>query len=299
MKNIKIFGIVIGVLSIIFIIFLLLSYFICRHKLVFDPNNKDFEKIVIYGDVRSSYITHNKIAKMIDKENPEMVLFTGDVASNSHNPLHFLHQTIIDYKVWDDAEYYPTRGNHEDDLFYYDMFFDLPNGKTYYSFDRSGLHFIVLDVIDVFSPVEETQLQWLKNDLEANKDKPIVVSLHLPLFTSGKYEPYDAPYLTELFEKYNVLFVFCAHVHSYERSLYKGTQYVVTAGGGAPLYPVTRHNPYKEVREQKHHYCVLTRNNDEYTLKVIDVDGNIIDTVTTSIKEKQKGISANNTLDNK
>lgn len=297
-KSRKIKGILGFIISYVTIILPIL-YYIFRHRLKYDPKNKNFDKIIIYGDTRSSYKIHNKIAKMIDKENPEMVLFTGDVASNSHNPLHFLHQTIIDYKVWDNAEYYPTRGNHEDDLFYYDMFFDLPNGKTYYSFDRSGLHFIVLDVIDTYAPVDKTQLEWLKNDLEINKDKPIVISLHLPLFTSGKYEPYDAPYLIELFDKYNVLFVFCAHVHSYERSLYKGTQYVVTAGGGAPLYPVTRHNPYKVIREQKHHYCVLTRNNDEYTLKVIDIDGNIIDTVTTSVREKLKRISANNTVNNK
>ena len=283
-----------GFLTVLLIIIILVLFFICHHKLNFEPENKDFEKIIIYGDIRSSYITHNKIATLIDKENPQMVLFTGDVASNSHNFLHFLYQTVIEYKVWNDAEYYPTRGNHEDDILYYDMFFDLPNAKTYYSFDRSGMHFIVLDVIDIFSPVDEEQLEWLKNDLENNKDKPISVSLHLPLFTSGKYEPYYAPYLIELFEKYNVLFVFCAHVHSYERSLYKGTQYIVTAGGGAPLYPPTRHNPYKVVREQKHHYCIMTKNGNEYILTVKDIDGNIIDTVTTSISEKMKGISANN-----
>ena len=286
---------IIGILAILFILVATILYFICRHSLDFNPENKDFDKIIIYGDIRSSYVTHNKIAGLIDKEEPQMVLFTGDVASNSHNFLHFLYQTVIEHKVWKDAEYYPTRGNHEDDIFYYDMFFDLPNDKTYYSFDRSGMHFIVLDVIDIFSPVDEIQLQWLKDDLEKNKHKPISVSLHLPLFTSGKYEPYEAPYLIELFEKYNVLFVFCAHVHSYERSLYKGTQYVVTAGGGAPLYPVTRHNPHKVVREQKHHYCILTRNGNEYTLTVKDIDGNIIDTVTTSTEEKAKGISANNT----
>ena len=88
------------------------------------------------------------------------------------------------------------------------------------------------------------------------------------------------------------MFVFSAHVHSYERSLYKGTNYIVTAGGGAPLYPVTRDNPYRQIRKNVHHYTMLTKDNDTYMLKAVDIDGNIIDTVSTSlesiVKNKEK-----------
>ena len=147
-----------------------------------------------------------------------------------------------------------------------------------------GMHFIVLECWDVFNPLDEKQLAWLKEDLAKNDGKPISVAMHVPLFTSGKYEPYDAPYLLELFDKYNVLFVFSAHVHSYERSLYKGTNYVVTAGGGAPLYPVTRDNPYKIFRQNIHHYTVLEKKDDVYTLRAIDINGNEIDNVSTSLK---------------
>lgn len=263
---------------------LLITYLAVRHRLKFDPENKDFNKIAVYGDVRSSYKVHNQIINMIRKEKPDMILFTGDIASNSHNFLHFLIYSIIENKVWKDCEYYPTRGNHESDLNHYKAFLDLPNGSTYYSFDRMGMHFVVLDCWNVFAPIDDEELEWFKNDLEKNKDKPITVSLHLPFFTSGKYEPYHEPRLMELFDRYNVLFVFSAHVHSYERSLYKGTNFVVTAGGGAPLYPETRENPEKVIRVNNHHYCILTKNNDEYTLKVIDINGNQIDEVTTSKK---------------
>lgn len=270
-------------LLVIFISLSIFLYFFTRHHLDFQPANKNMEKIVIYGDVRSGYRTHIKIADMVYKEKPDMVIFTGDIPSNSRNYIHYLQHTIFEKKLWDSAEYYPVRGNHESTYWLYDAFFELPNGKTYYSFDRMDMHFIVLECWNVFAPLEETQLEWLKKDLEANKNKPISVAMHVPLFTSGKYEPYNAPYLIELFDKYNVMFVFSAHVHSYERSLYKGTNYIVTAGGGAPLYPVTRDNPYKVVRENIHHYTVLTKNNDTYTLKAIDINGNLIDTVSSSL----------------
>ena len=154
-----------------------------------------------------------------------------------------------------------------------------------------GMHFIVLDCWNVYKPLEKTQLEWLKKDLEANKGRPISVAMHVPLFTSGKYEPYNEPDLLELFDKYNVMFVFSAHVHSYERSLYKGTNYIVTAGGGAPLYPVTRDNPYMQVRKNVHHYTVLTKDNNTYTLKAVDINGNVIDTVSSSLEDviKNKG----------
>ena len=271
----------------VFFIFVFASVFLVfytRHHLDFDPADKDIEKAVIYGDVRSGYVTHMQIANMIESEKPNMVLFTGDIASNSRNYIHYLQFALFEKKLWDNAEYFPVRGNHESTYWLYDLFFELPNNSSYYSFDRMGMHFIVLDCWDVFNPLDEKQLAWLKEDLAKNDGKPISIAMHVPLFTSGKYEPYDAPYLLELFDKYNVLFVFSAHVHSYERSLYKGTNYIVTAGGGAPLYPETRENPYKIFRKNTHHYTVLTREDDVYTLKAIDINGKVIDTVTTSLK---------------
>lgn len=266
---------------------ILIVYFLVRHRLKFDPNDKDINKIIIYGDVRSSYKMHNHIANMIKKEKADMVLFTGDIASNSHNFLHYLIFSIIENKIWKNCEYYPVRGNHEAEIHHYKIFLNLPGGKTYYSFDRMGMHFIVLDVID--ESIHSELISWLKDDLEKNKEKNISIGLHYPLFTSGKYHPYNAPYLLELFEKYNVLFVFSAHVHSYERSLYKGTNYIVTAGGGAPLYPETIENKYKICRVNDHHYCIMTRNNNEYTIKVIDKNGNQIDEVSSSKNKVKTG----------
>ena len=279
---------IIIILLIIFILLSIFLYFFTRHHLDFQPENKDIDKIIIYGDVRSGYLTHIRIADMIYQEKPDMVIFTGDIASNSRNYIHYMQHTIFEKKLWDNAEYYPVRGNHESTYWLYDAFFDLPNDMSYYSFDRMGMHFIVLDVID--ESLHTELITWLKDDLEKNKNKNISVGLHYPLFTSGKYEPFNEPDLLELFDKYNVMFVFSAHVHSYERSIYKKTNYIVTAGGGAPLYPASIENKYKVCRVNDHHYCVMTRNDkDEYTIKVIDKDGSKIDEVTSSKAEITAG----------
>lgn len=269
--------VIILALSIVSIVVLYVSV---RHKLDFEPENKPADKIVIYGDTRSQHLVHNKVVTMIRKENPDMVLFTGDMVSNGRNIIHWLIYSTIENGLWSNAEYYPTRGNHEKSLLYYKTFLDLPNGNTYYSFDRDDIHFIVLDVIDAYSPIDPTQLEWLKKDLNDNKGKPKIVSMHLPMYTSGKYLPYNAPELHELFKNNGVLFVFSAHNHSYERSLVDGVNYIVTAGGGAPLYPATHSNPHKVIRIKDYNYTVLTRDNDTFNLIAKGFDGKEIDNVT-------------------
>jgi len=46
--------------------------------------------------------------------------------------------------------------------------------------------------------------------------------------------------LTPLFERYGVDIVFNGHHHNYQRSLVHGVTYIVTGGGGAPIYRIRR-----------------------------------------------------------
>ena len=93
----------ISALVILFIIASIFLVFYTRHHLEFNAANKDMDKIVIYGDVRSGYLTHKKIADMIYNEKPDMVLFTGDIASNSRNYIHYLQFALFEKKLWDNA----------------------------------------------------------------------------------------------------------------------------------------------------------------------------------------------------
>lgn len=55
-------------------------------------------------------------------------------------------------------------------------------GPTYESFDRNGIHHVLLDTSDTNIGVGKEQLNWLKNDLIKNKDKPILVFMQLSLY---------------------------------------------------------------------------------------------------------------------
>jgi len=252
----------------------------------FEDDNST-EKIIVFGDTRSNYTTHNKIVNLIDNEEPDMVIHTGDMINvDTQIQTQFLFM-IVENKLWDNAEFFATRGNHEESKDIFNFLFRTPDDKTYYSFDRMGIHFIILDVPwhNQVMNDEAKQLEWLKKDLTANKGKPKIVAMHAPMETTGKYSKFYLEGLHELFLENDVIATVSAHVHSYERSDRDGIQYIVTAGGGAPLYPPTFENEYSVIREPFFHYVRIVEDdtdNGSYRFEAIDIDGDIFDNFTTS-----------------
>ncbi len=141
---------------------------------------------------------------------------------------------------------YPTIGNHDrfwgcekdDPLFNEGLFEKYLETKSYYSFNRQGWHFIVLNTSN--SVVDEKQLRWLVNDLSKTDDStPIVVSVHVPFLSvyyptlEGRYTNADTfsnfKQVWDLFEGKNLKLVLQGHMHLYEEIKVKDVQFI-TAG---------------------------------------------------------------------
>jgi len=146
---------------------------------------------------------------------------------------------------------YPSSGVAESDPLYGKKMFEERFGKTYYSFDHKGVHFIVLDSIGITSDhayegrLDGPQIAWLKSDLGGlPPSTPIIVSIHIPLVTAFySYIPPPEPEpkhhglsvanayeVIALFEGHNVLGVLQGHTHVNERVVWKGVPYIT---GGA------------------------------------------------------------------
>lgn len=113
-----------------------------------------------------------------------------------------------------------------------------PSGNpAYYSFDVGNIHFLSLDSYgkeDNSTRLYDTlgkQVQWIKNDLEANRNKDWIVAYwHHPPFTMGSHNSDTEGDLAairtnfiRILERYGVDLVLCGHSHVYERSkLQKG-----------------------------------------------------------------------------
>ena len=143
---------------------------------------------------------------------------------------------------------YNTLGNHDvfglskesgidpDHPEYYKNLFQNKLGKTYYSFDRGGWHFMVIDSIDktvdrkYLGRVDADQMAWITDDLKTvGNDTPVILSTHIPFISvirqirSGSTEAnpeswviVNSKEVLELFRGYNLKLVLQGHLHSLE-----------------------------------------------------------------------------------
>ncbi len=122
--------------------------------------------------------------------------------------------------------------------------------KTYRSFDHSGYHFVILDVIGITpqrqfdARVDAAQIQWLKDDLAAQvAGTPIIVITHCPLVSAAaQYAPPFhsatpdlATYLVgnayevlPCFEGHSVIAVLQGHTHVNETVWWRGVPYITS-----------------------------------------------------------------------
>lgn len=125
--------------------------------------------------------------------------------------------------------------------------FQMPG--RYYGFSKGPWHFIILDSTHTAddnyqAKLDETQFQWLQTELEANRDKFIVIISHIPIlsaaaFLDGQNEKnghwslpkewmhLDARRLKDLFARHpNVKLCISGHLHLIDRVEYNGVTYI-------------------------------------------------------------------------
>ncbi|WP_297092858.1 metallophosphoesterase [Thermococcus sp.] len=132
-------------------------------------------------------------------------------------------------------------GNHEyrgEGINVYHMLF----GPTDYSFVLGDYYYIFMNNIDHDYGLSDEQWGWLQDELERAKalgKKPVIV-MHAPPVDprpSGNHgmNYMDGKKLLQLMKTYNAFGVF-SHIHMFWDGTIEGVRYIVTGGGGAPLY---------------------------------------------------------------
>jgi alkaline phosphatase len=123
--------------------------------------------------------------------------------------------------------------------------------RSYYSFDRGGFHFIILDACFrsdgqpygrknshwTDANVPPAELEWLQTDLKAT-DKQTMVFAHQRLDVSGNHAVRNAPQIREALEASGkVLAVFQGHSHQNDYQEIAGIHYTtlvaMVEGAGA------------------------------------------------------------------
>ena len=140
--------------------------------------------------------------------------------------------------------------------------------EPYYSVPRDDTLFIFLssELPGQEAKITGQQFDWLEKEL-VRSFKYKFVFLHRPVFSSPNgtgygldRDPPDRNRLHQLFVKDGVALAMGGHEHLYYRSEKDGTVYVITGGGGAPLYT------FAEESGGFLHYIVAKKRNEGYFL---------------------------------
>jgi 3',5'-cyclic AMP phosphodiesterase CpdA len=225
-------------------------------------------RFAAYGDTRDGHDIHRDIVDKVMSFHPALVLQTGDLVHDGSSASQWAKFDETTAAMRQAAAYYPARGNHDvSPSGDYEARVTRPvlsGNKLYYSFENAGLHFVAIDTQQALDPASE-QYRWLDGDLAAAQKagRFIVPFFHKAFFSVGKHAKQSdvvalRPFLHPLFRKHGVKLVFQGHDHIYYRTVRDGVTYVVTGGGGAPLYALENMDLAiaGDVAESVHHFCI-------------------------------------------
>lgn len=226
-----------------------------------EPGKPGHYTVGVFGDCGDNSINQRQVKdqmiKYIGKNDINAWILLGDNAYNNGTDSEFQSKFFNIYK--DDLlkkyALFPTPGNHDyhdtelsdknaqetHETAYYQNFSMPTEGESggtpshtqaFYSFDVGNIHFISLDsygkedkayrLYDTIGP----QVQWIKKDLAANKNKGWVVAYwHHPPYTMGSHSSDKEEELVKIRENFigileraGVNLVLNGHSHDYERS---------------------------------------------------------------------------------
>ena len=192
----------------------------------------------------------------MNKLKVNFVIHLGDFKDENATPseqstLSYLKKVEEAFATFKGPRYH-VLGNHDMDSISKQQFLDnvlntqIPRDKTHYSFDREGIHFVVLDAnyktdgtayykgnfvwTDTFIP--EDQLLWLKNDLSKTAF-PVIVFVHQLLDDIENKDlcVKNAGQVREaLHESQKVIAVFQGHRHEYVYNKIKSIHFCTLPG---------------------------------------------------------------------
>ena len=179
--------------------------------------------------------------------------------------------------------WYAESGVDNNNPEYGDKMFEKRIGPRYQRFDHKGWVFLLLDSVvkdgkgGYEGGIDAEQIQWLKDQLATiPPDKPIAISLHIPLLTTeaqiqrgstAANEPAEvvvnSKEVLDLFQGHNLKLVLQGHLHYYETLYVYGTSFITGGSAAAAWWE----GPYLGTEEG---FFLLKVNGDNVSWEYID-----------------------------
>jgi len=238
-------------------------------------------RVAIYGDVRNGHDVHRQLVRAMLQDAPDLILVTGDLVARGSDEGDWQTFFGIVGELLARVPYYPAAGNHDvgragaqrrrlNEIFaMWPGPADRPEWGHWHSFDVAGVHFVMLDSN---AWRHEPQLAWLDADLRdarARGARAIVASMHDGPWSRGPHGGNQTAVdrYVPVLEAHGVDLLLSGHDHLYQRGQVGSIPYIVSGGGGAPLYsvrcgvpgrPACRREDGMQKVSSEHHYALAT-----------------------------------------
>lgn len=242
-----------------------------------------------FGDSRDNPILLEALAGKVAAAAPAFFIHVGDFVSNGRNSALWRRDFFAPAAaLLRTAPLLPVLGNHENYAPQYFEYFAPPavesgsRTEAWYSCNYGCAHVTVLDSQQDLRPTS-AQYGWLRRDLASERAAAAtwrIVALHTPVYSSSLHggDALIQKHLVPLWEAYRVSLVLSGHDHVYVRSVKNGVTYIITGGGGAPLYPVNQTaNPFQAYAAAAYHYLVFDVSETRLNGQAYDVAGTPFD----------------------
>lgn len=245
------------------------------------------------NNMEVSTIGLKKALEHAKSQNIDFVIFGGDLVdldalhpsdSLKANSLMTRFKSIVDsagiktYFTLGNHDRYYTFNNQTDTAGY--KLFEKKLGKTYFSFDHKGTHFVILNSIQINDStrnysVGSEQLEWLKADLsKISRETPLVVATHVP-FQSLYYPVVEGVVknvdmlsnfkeVWDILLNYNLKLILQGHQHLHEELLVNKTNFVTGGAVSAAWWG----GPLLDTEEG--YMLVTINNNQDFSWQYVD-----------------------------
>lgn len=256
-----------------------------------EPGDGPIEFLVM-GDNRTDAAAHQAVIRAMLEHPGDFVLNTGDMVADGSDERDWIDMFDVQEPLLRNTPMFPALGNHElyaegrglqSFLEYTRVPRELGGQETYYGFTYGPVRFFVLDSNEGWAR-DSTQWRWLEEQLEAAEADGaidhVMVAMHHGPYSSGRHGGHrgmgDAG-LADLLRAHGVSLVLSGHDHLYERGDVDGLKYIVTGGGGAPLYPINERLPGQLAFEPTYHFLRVGVEGERVVVTAIRPDGSEIE----------------------
>jgi hypothetical protein len=247
-------------------------------------------KFLVYGDDRTDPAAHRAIVRAMASAQSDFLVNTGDLVEDGGSSDDWRSFFDAEAPLLAERAIFVSIGNHElyDDAAGANFARYFGHGdatgvaRPYATARLSTVRFFFLNGMHDWDSGDERQ--WLERELaKADAEAGVlwrIVVVHQGPWSAGPHggnEKLLRAHVPELLAAHKVDLVLSGHDHIYERGASGALKYVISGGGGAPLYRIAQPTQTTRKAEAAYHFVEITTAADALRVVAHRLDGSVIE----------------------